>query len=223
MKCPHCLIEIHATEDVGYLGNDCEGAWGTIKILCPACKRNVIYLIVADRIVNQQFGGYKVEGLKKSFLVYPKGAMRNASPKEVPLAFSNDYKEACLVVADSPKASAALSRRCLQHLLREMAGIKTGSLANEIQQVLDSKKLPSYIANAIDGIRNIGNFAAHPLKSESSGEVVDVEPGEADWNLDVIESLFDFYFVQPAVLKMKQDALDTKLSNIGKPNMNKNT
>ena len=223
MKCPHCLTEIHANEDIEYIGEDIDGVWGSIKILCPACKKHFIYLVVADGFIHQQFGGYRIKNRKKSFLVYPKGAMRTTPPKEVPSEFGNDYIEACLVISDSPKASAALSRRCLQHLLREVAGVKKGSLANEIQQVLDANQLPSYIADAIDGVRNIGNFAAHPIKSDSSGEVVDVEPGEADWNLDVIESLFDFYFVQPTKLREKQEALNKKLSEVGKPNKHKNT
>jgi hypothetical protein len=103
----------------------------------------------------------------------------------VPEKFAEDYREACLVFSDSPKASAALSRRCLQNLLREAAKVKPGNLADEIQQVLDSGKLPSWIAESIDAVRNSGNFAAHPLKSSATGEVLPVEPGEAEWNLDV--------------------------------------
>jgi hypothetical protein len=129
----------------------------------------------------------------------------------VPEQHAADYREACLVVVDSPKASAALSRRCLQHLLREQAKVKPAELANEIQEVLDSKTLPSYLANALDAVRNIGNFAAHPIKSKSTGEIVEVEPGEAEWLLDTLEGLFDFYFVQPAVLQRKKDALNEKL------------
>jgi hypothetical protein len=29
-------------------------------------------------------------------------------------------------------------------------------------------------------VRTIGNFAAHPIKSTSTGTIVDVEPGEAE-------------------------------------------
>jgi len=97
--------------------------------------------------------------------------------------------------------------------------VKPGNLANEIQEVIDSGKLPSYIVESIDAVRNIGNFAAHPMKSQASGEVLPVEQGEADWNLDVLESLFDFYFVQPAILKKKRDALNQKLQTAGKPAM----
>jgi hypothetical protein len=90
-------------------------------------------------------------------------------------------------------------------------------LINEIQQVLDSGKLPTPLADNIDAIRNIGNFGAHPNKSKSTGEVVQVEPDEAEWNLDVLESLFDFYFVQPARAKAKKVALNKKLADAGKP------
>jgi|SRR5690242_16813913 hypothetical protein len=107
------------------------------------------------------------------------------------------------VLADSPKASAALSRRCLQTLLREEAKTKAKDLVEQIQEVLDSGKLPSYLAENIDAIRNIGNFAAHPIKSTNTGEIVSVEPGEAEWTLDVLEELFDFYLIQPAKAKAK--------------------
>jgi hypothetical protein len=137
----------------------------------------------------------------------------------VPIKFSLDYTEACLVLADSEKASAALSRRCLQHLLREKLKVKRGDLATEIQQVLDARSLPTHLAEDLDAIRNIGNFAAHPLKSTNTGEVVDVEPHEAEWLLTVLEGLFDFCFVQPARAQAKRDALNLKLQAIGKPPM----
>jgi hypothetical protein len=82
---------------------------------------------------------------------------------------------------------------------------------------VDSGKIPSHIIESIDAVRNIGNFAAHPIKSKSTGEIVPVEPGEAEWNLDTLDSLFDFYFVQPEKTKKRRAALDTKLTDAGKP------
>jgi hypothetical protein len=152
-------------------------------------------------------------------MVHPKNIARAPVPAEVPTEFAGDYSEACLVVPDSEKASAALSRRCLQNLLREKAGLKKGDLANEIQAVLDSKQLPSHLADDLDAVRNIGNFAAHPLKATNTSEIVDVEAQEAEWLLNVLEGLFDFYFVQPARAKAKRDALNAKLQSIGKPPM----
>jgi hypothetical protein len=39
-------------------------------------------------------------------------------------------------------------------------------------------------------LEQFGSFAAHEIKSKVTGAVVDVEVGEAEWNLDVLESLF---------------------------------
>ncbi len=148
-------------------------------------------------------------------MVHPQGIARAPIHPEVPPQLAEDYREACVVLRESPKASAALSRRCLQHVLREVAQVKPDNLSNEIDEVLP--KLPQYLAQAVDAVRNVGNFSAHPIKSKSTGEIVTVEPGEAEWLLDTLEGLFDFYFTQPAALRAKRDALNSKLSDAGKP------
>ena len=140
-------------------------------------------------------------------------------PSEVLADLAADYSEACLVLPDSEKASAALCRRCLQNLLRQKAGIRLGDLAGEIQAVLDSRQLPAHLAEELDAVRNIGNFAAHPLKATNPAEIVAVEPHEAEWSLNILESLFDFYFDHPARAKAKRDALNAKLQNMGRPPM----
>jgi hypothetical protein len=184
---------------------------------CPACGCYILSLF--ERYDRYGAGGKNYYHNQREFLCYPKAVSRAPLPEEVPEKYAVDYKEACLTLADSPKASAALSRRCLQHILREEAKIKPGNLADEIQQILDAGRLPSHLLESLDAVRNIGNFAAHPIKSQASGEVIDVEPGEAEWNLDVLEALFDYFFVQPALLKKKRDALNAKLKEAGKPEM----
>jgi hypothetical protein len=57
------------------------------------------------------------------------------------------------------------------------------------------------------------DFAAHPVKSQHSGEIMPAEPHEAEWNLDVFDSLFDVYYVQPARRAERRAALNAKLSN----------
>jgi hypothetical protein len=99
--------------------------------------------------------------------------------------------------------------------------VKPQDLSKEIDDVLASKQLPTYIAEDIDAIRHVGNFAAHPMKSTNTGEIVDVEPGEADWLLNVLEELFDHYFVGPAQAKKKRDALNAKLADLRKPPLKK--
>ena len=92
-------------------------------------------------------------------------------------------------------------------------------MSDEIQEVIDKKLMPTDILESIDSVRNIGNFAAHPIKSKSSGEIVEVEPDEAFWNLEVLEMIFDFLFIRPAKVKEKRDALNKKLKDAGKPEM----
>ena len=173
--------------------------------ICPTCVQIICVVTKIDK--ND----------RTEITAYPTKAATRPVPPEVDAAFANDFKEACLVIGDSEKASAALSRRCLQKLLIEKAGAKEkAALDSQIQEVINSGTLPSHLTEAIDAIRNIGNFALHPIKSTQTGEVIDVETGEAEWLLDTLEGLFDFYFVQPATLGKKRDALNKKLKEAGK-------
>ena len=186
MKCPHCLVEFHDRATTTRLTRDVDGTWGIVSRVCPSCDRATFELAKGEVTFDEQ-GMPRFANPRDAVLVRPKASTRSPVPPQVTREFAEDYQEACLVLADSPKASAALSRRCLQHILREKAGVQHSNLYNEIQEVLDSNSLPSDIADSIDLIRNVGNFAAHPTKSESSGQIVPVEPGEAEWCLDVIE------------------------------------
>lgn len=222
MKCPHCIVEINPNFQEIFLNNDKEGHWSVFYMKCPNpnCGKYIIDLALGKEGQNPNgTRSNRLGQITKRFNVRPFSSSRPPVPIEVDTLFAEDYNEACLVLTFSPKASAALSRRCLQNILREKAGVTKGDLSKEIQQVIDSGKLPSHLSESIDAIRNIGNFAAHPNKSTSSGEIIPVEMGEAEWLLDVLEALFDFYFVQPALLKAKRDALNKKLIDAGKPQM----
>ncbi len=215
MKCPHCLenfFPLFSTNSAGNEKEDLASIFWSVKFApCPSCKKTVIYL-VKKRLIGQHT--YTDETL-----INPRSISRTTLPPEVPLEFTEDYKEACLVLSDSPKASAALSRRCLQNILRENFGAKHSNLDKEIQEVLDRNSLPTHISDGLDAVRNIGNFAAHPIKSKSTGKIVPVEEGEAEWNLDVVESLFDYCFVAPAKMATRKAALNKKLEDAGKPKL----
>ena len=137
-------------------------------------------------------------------------------PPEVPDPYRQDFTEACEVLSLSPKASAALSRRNLQAVLRDKAATQHKDLFDQIEEVIASGKLPSHISDGLHAVRNIGNFAAHEIKSKVTGSIVAVEPGEAEWNLDVLESLFDFYFVEPTKAAKRKADLNVKLKAAGK-------
>jgi len=217
MQCPHCNVNIHVNFRKNLIGEDKKGTWFILEDKCSACGNFLIYLELNE--TEYPSDAFQIGQLipVDKILVYPKACNVKTPHAAVPEDLKKDFIEASLILNDSPKASAALSRRCLQSTLRDQENINEGSLIKEIEQAMVS--LPSYIADAIDSIRQIGNFAAHPMKSDSTGEIVEVEAGEAQWNLDVLELLFDFYYVQPSMLKEKQEALNKKLADIGKPPM----
>jgi hypothetical protein len=209
MKCPHCGVNFHDDPRYADLGKDADGNWIVSTQTCPACNRFVVYLLKAtpeyviagSRVVH---GITDIDG-NSTTMVRPRVSYRPCPP-EVPQDIAKDFIAACLVLADSLEASAAMSRRCLQHLLRDpnAANVRDVDLAREIQKVIASKTLPTYIVESLHAIRHHGNFGAHPMESTVTGEILPVEPGEAEWNLDALEALFDFYYVQPAALQRKK-------------------
>jgi hypothetical protein len=57
---------------------------------------------------------------KPEDIAWPRHAKREPLPQTVPANIAQDYEEAAMVFSDSPKAGAALSRRCLQHVLHAL-------------------------------------------------------------------------------------------------------
>lgn len=186
------------------------GFWEVHFASCPACRRAIIRLEFRRSFQH----------LDLQIQAYPLGSSRGPTPVAVPAEISGDYEEACNVLAISPKASAALSRRCLQNMLHAN-GYKNRDLAREIDLLLDepdrSKAIPSKLRTTIDAIRNFGNFSAHPIDNKTSLQIIDVEPEEAEWCLEVVEEMFDHFYVGPAEAAAKKAKLNAKLIAAGKP------
>ncbi len=215
MICPHCSIAIHegfAEVSIGPCGRDGIGRqyfWVAEHQECPACYQPIINL-KGSLLMSSGFM------LKEDFIAFPRTrGTRPPAPMEVPAAIATDYNEASLVLELSAQASAALSRRCLQHLLEDSGLSKNNNLNKAIEEAL-GKNLPSHISESLDAIRVIGNFAAHTQKSVNTGEIIPVEPHEAEWNLEVLDMLFDFCYIQPAKNAAKREALNAKLLEAGK-------
>jgi hypothetical protein len=223
MKCPHCGIDFHefwseqpmvdlnARKLFSYFRGVDQGFWYYRTTLCSKC-RDVIIEIAPYTSDDDLYLSWR--------MVYPIGATRGPVPPEVPPQIGSDYLEACNVLTASAKASAALSRRCLQNILHQ-AGYKDRDLAREIDLLLNEsdprKAIPQRLRDTIDAIRNFGNFSAHPINDKTALQVIDVEPEEADWCLEILEECFEHFYVGPAVAKAKKAALDAKLAAAGKP------
>jgi hypothetical protein len=130
---------------------------------------------------------------------------------EVPEPYAGNFKEACIVLEDSTNASAAISRRCLQSLLVNEGGAKRGNLAAQIEEVVASKQLRPQLAENLHYVRKVGNLAAHEKKNVNTGEVVDATMAEGEWLIEVLEGLFEHYFVEPAREKKRRDEFDERM------------
>jgi hypothetical protein len=230
MRCPHCSVAFAEKPSQSYLGPDRDGHWSVLWRSCTNCGRLVVELGVHRYIKASEHPAYGIltgdtqgpvadrvtSDKMETEIVRPKFKSRPLSD-QVPPEYRQDFLDAAKVLSISPKASAAMSRRCLQYLLENHADVKHGNLSDEIQEVIDRDELPSDLESEIDGIRAIGNFAAHPIKDTDSGAIVDVEEGEAEWNLDVLEDLFDHYFIKGAKRKKRIEAANKKLEDAGKP------
>lgn len=160
---------------------------------CPACKGPTIQMVRGHEHETHHLNNPDVR-FEEVQQLWPKFAVRPV-PSEVPAHVAKDFREACQTLSLSPNASAALSRRCLQLLLREQ-GHTQHNLVDQITAALPL--LPSYLRN-IDHVREIGNFAAHANKDGLTGDVIDVELEDAEWLLDLLEQCFTHYFVEPAL------------------------
>jgi len=222
LECPNCGIHFHEEYKDDYIDEDTEGQWGIRSSICPSCGKLTMFLVkgIYEHHGETPYDAYwELESEIEKKMVKPQFRSIVNIPEEVPDDLTDLFKEACLTLNLSPKASAALSRRCLQHLLRDYADVNESSLYNEIQEVIDKNELPTYLKDSIDFIRNIGNYAAHPNKSENTGEIIKVEPGEAEWSIDVLRELFEFFFVRPENIKKRREKLNEKLQEMGKNEM----
>ena len=100
-------------------------------------------------------------------------------------------------------------------------GYTQRDLAQQIDALLDEqdprKAIPTTLHQTVDAIRNFGNFSAHPVTDQTTLQIIDVDPGEAEWCLEILEDMFDHYYVRPAQAAARKAALNKKLAAAGKP------
>ncbi|PSH68718.1 hypothetical protein CU102_12270 [Phyllobacterium brassicacearum] len=216
--CPHCgrsqIVETRTYDsrrshlDIGDTAHGMLGLdWTAIRCTNHQCKEVTLsaQLIRIKRGPNSDHIrlGHPIE----TWLLRPTS---NAKPQPdyIPQVLRLDYVEACLIKDLSPKASATLSRRCLQGMIRDFCGIAKGNLNDEIsalRKLVEADQAPRGVEaetmEAIDAVRQIGNIGAHMEKDISL--IVEVEPNEAQAMIELIEMLFDEWYVSQHERQLK--------------------
>ncbi|MFP2513988.1 DUF4145 domain-containing protein [Buttiauxella agrestis] len=167
----------------------------------PECKEYTIYSYVTPA---ESRGGYLYETdvVLEAWQNRPQGIAK-CFPDYIPKAILDDYNEAALITNLSPKASATLSRRCLQGMIRDFWQVKEKNLHLEIQAIQD--KVAADIWLAIDAIRSIGNIGAHMEKDIDL--IIDVQPEEAQLLLQLIETLLKDWYVERENRRIRAEAI----------------
>jgi len=196
MQCPHCWSEIEIKPHTFALGEDRDGSWHVSEARCPRCDRLIVDLINKD---------------KCTYPIWPAALARPRLSEDVPPEYADDYHVAAQILVYSPEASAAVGRRLLHRFLAEEAGAGSGELVDQIANTADSPELPGYLEEALRTYARLAKLEPGAGKSRQPEALTAVEPGEADWLLDVLQPLFELYFVQPAHLRRKQAALEERL------------
>jgi hypothetical protein len=110
MKCPHCTVNIHPGWSVNAVHKSGHNtSWQTHIMECPNCHEDILSLVRLSPLGHPS----------STRLIHPEGSNRGPVSPDVPAQIAADYDEAAKVLPISPKASAALSRRCAQAVLRE--------------------------------------------------------------------------------------------------------
>ena len=219
VACPHCHNGFHGAEKTVALGRDADGEWAVSGILCtrPECRRLSLNLHKGERFYATPALS-PVVGFKStvSRLIRPETLLPKSIPPGVDEKIEQDYIEATKVLSISLNASAALSRRCLQNILRQISSQETenfpdnGSLFDEIEAVRNSKKIPPLTSDKLHAVRELGNLGAHPLQDKHTNAIVDVKPEEAELTLEIIDELLDHYYVQEPKTKKTIERIHTK-------------
>jgi hypothetical protein len=197
MECPHCGSEFEGKSHVFALGEDPDGSWQVSNARCPVCDRIIVGLCTKDGC---------------TYPVRPATSTRPRLSDDVPADYADDYHTASQIISFSPEASAAISRRSLHQFLASVVHAGHGGLADQIRQAGLAPEVPAYVKQALRMLATLAKLDADSVKSLRPESIAAVEPGEAQWLLDLLQSLFDLYFVQPARMQRKQDALEEELA-----------
>lgn len=210
-KCPFCNRNASITEnrlhrqDVHFLFDGTASKEGVIveAIKCPAKDCEKVQIVALQATFKWGLHDFvRDEFLQVWHLVPDSSAIQ--MPEYVPGPIAQDYYEACRIATLSPKASATLSRRCLQGMIRDFWKVNARTLAEEIRGIED--KVDPATWKAIDAIRSVGNIGAHMEKDINV--IVDVDSGEAEMLLRLIEMLVKDWYV---ARQQRQEQLDSVL------------
>ncbi len=149
---------------------------------CPSCKKISVKLIGK----GPQYPD------NRTYWFFPQSSAKQF-PDYVPQQIREDYEEAFKILHLSPKASATLSRRCLQGIVRDVWKVTPDTLYNEIGQL--KPKIDPTLWQTLDSLRQLGNIGAHMEKNVNL--IINIDSDEAEKLVKLIEILIKDWYIVP--------------------------
>lgn len=190
------------------------GRW----LRCLECRHILVrFTQIRRQPVSGKYPRQWPELSAKTWLVVPSRSTRPVPP-EVDEAIPQQiqiYREAAAILDESPSASAVLSRRVLADLLKKYAKREEFKLADRIDKFNEDTSHPSGLRDNLHHFREISDFSAH-TQEDDQANIVDIDHDEAEWTLDLVDRLFDYFIVTPARDKEMRAKMDKKIKEAGR-------
>lgn len=182
----------------------------TIYFRCPVCTNFKLWIVleIKEKYTDQE-GRERSRNVLYKITSLPNEGIENIEElPDKPPALRTAYQQAIRAMdANANLAAAAMFRRAIQVITRDLMGIKPGNLANELEQVIgttfngvvrkDNFKNIAYI------IKEAGNQGAHPDKDQ---DLLDFTSQDAIDLRNIFLSLVSEIFIVPAAIeKAKND------------------
>lgn len=199
LYCGHCCVRVdmvsmssaHFREEI--VGDYYNYRWSLYR--CAACMKPTL---VEEYSTTEDYNQFDDQPIPvRTTVLYP-GADRIVP--YLPDNVATEYRSAIKVRVHDPNAFAVCARRSLEAACADHEA-KGKTLAKQLQDLASRGLLPSTVAEASKGVRDVGNTGAH----SSMGNVSQYE---ASVLLSLLTSVFEYLYVAPALVKELSEAIE---------------
>jgi hypothetical protein len=182
----------------------------TAMLRCPVCMRHTIWILYRiNKIVENEYRAsiYRIAAIPSE------GKHDIPELPEKPEALRAAYTEAiCCLRNNCPMAAAAMFRRALQIITRDILGAKVGTLASELASL---EKKPNKLGITLSKsfstngyiIREVGNPAAHP---DSDTDLLDFTHDDAQNLYEIFLEVVAELFITPAAAQATKTLMERR-------------
>ncbi len=191
-----------------------------MRCAADGCGQIVVELHEVVGPTREFLGGVPFETRKAeitSWLIWPRNATRPIDPL-VGEPFRRDYLEASAILDLSPRSSGFLARRIVEYLLEKYDSANPKwALSKKIDEFREKSHHPSPLKKNLHDLREMVDTVAHVKTDQVTGEFIDMTRDDADWTLDLVDRLFDYFIIQPERTRQIEAAMDEKMKRTDRP------